>query len=165
MGLESARINRVDDSRFQILWFDKQKRQSLFDEQEEKRRQFHPEIVRSVIQNLQQGSQTNLGVSDQQIIHKAFEKMVAVEVEKRMVQWMEKQKNCDKFLFKIKDDFYRMYDYFTRAQQIITLISPSARKASVREAMRRVDWDQVQKKLSQNGGKCLQQYSFHTETF
>ena len=144
MGLKSARIDKVDDSCFQILWSDKQQEQSLFDEQEKKRRQFHPEIVKSVIQGLQEGSQAHLAVNDQQLIHRAFEKMVAIEVEKRMVHWMEKQKDFDQSLFKIKDDFYKMYDYFTRAQQIITLISPSARKSSVREAMRRVDWDHVQ---------------------
>ncbi len=145
MGLELARIHQVDEFCFQILWSDERQKQSLFDEREEKRRQFHPEIVQSVIQSLQKGDQVNLALNDQRLIHRAFEKMVAIEVEKRMAHWMEKQKNFDHSLFKIKDDFYKMYDYFTRAQQIITLISPLARKSSVHEAMRRVDWDQVQK--------------------
>ena len=145
MGLELARTHQLEENCFQILWSGEQGEQSLFDEQEKKYRQLHPEIVQSVIQSLREGNQVNLEANDQRLIHKAFEEMVAIEVEKRMSRWMEKRKDFDQSLFKIKDDFYRMYDYFTRAQQIITLISPSARKASVREAMRRVDWDQVQK--------------------
>ncbi len=146
MGMEPVKISQMDEACFEILWSDRQQKQSLFDEQEEKRHQFHPEIVKSVIQNLQEGGgQSSLATRDQRLIHRAFEKMVAIEVKKKMALWIEKQKDFDQSLFKIKDDFYKMYDYFTRAQQIITLISPSARKASVREAMRRVDWDHVQK--------------------
>lgn len=141
MGAAPARVEVVDSTTFQIHWVDNQ--QSLFDENEKMRRQFHPEIVHSVIKNFkgQRDSEHEIETSA------AFEKMVAVEVEKRLAQWAEKQKDFDASFFKIKNDFYKMYDYFTRAQQIITLVSPSARKASVREAMRRVDWDYVQKEF------------------
>ena len=151
MGLSPARIIEKEESCFQILWSGGVQEPSLFNEQEEKRRQLHPEIVHSVIQSLVE----NLGDRQQKgnlknedhIIHEAFEKMVAVEVEKRMIHWMEKKKDFHRTFVKIKDDFYKMYDYFVRAQQIIALISPSARKASVREAMRRVDWDHVQEEF------------------
>lgn len=150
MGSQQAIIQELDDSVYQIGWNDNQ--QSLFGAQEKKRRQFHPEIVHSVMQSLQeQNSQSGIQPghdSPEQIASEAFERMVALEVEKRMGRWLEQQEQFDAALFKIKNDFYKMYDYFTRAQQIITLISPTARKASVREAMRRVDWEYVQKEFS-----------------
>ena len=140
MGKPTAQIAQATSSSFQITWSDDQ--ESLFDEQEQKRRQFHPEIVQSVMQSFQEKQE-----SQDQIASEAFEKMVSIEVEKRMQAWLESRKNFDQSLFKIKNDFYKMYDYFTRAQQIITLISPTARKASVKEAMRRVDWDHIQKEF------------------
>lgn len=140
MGKPTAHIAQVTSTSYQISWSDDQ--ESLFDEQELKRRQFHPEIVQSVMQSLQEGTEESSAFTSE-----AFEKMVAVEVEKRMEKWLSKQKEFDASLFKIKNDFYKMYDYFTRAQQIITLISPSAREASVKEAQRRVDWEHIQKEF------------------
>ncbi len=150
MGTPPAQITQLSPLSYQLQWFDDQ--ESLFDEQEKKRRQFHPEIVHSVMQSLQEhqktiGDQSETTASPQHIASEAFEKMVSLEVEKRLDTWINKQKDFDESFFKIKNDFYKMYDYFTRAQQIITLISPSARKASVREAMRRVDWEHIQKEF------------------
>ncbi len=149
MGMPPAKIGQMDDLSYDVVWYDDQ--ESLFDEQEKKRRQFHPEIVQSVMQSLQEHQKTaDIVPSDgvaPSIASEAFEKMVAVEVEKRLESWIQKQDEFDQSFFKIKNDFYKMYDYFTRAQQIITLISPTARKASVREAMRRVDWEYVQKEF------------------
>ena len=139
-GKSLAQMERISATDFQITWNDVQ--ESLFDEQEKKRRQFHPEIVQSVMESLKVPQQVSNSAASE-----AFEKMVAVEVEKRMEKWLSHQAGFDESMFKIKNDFYKMYDYFTRAQQIITLISPSARKASVKEAMRRVDWDYVQKEF------------------
>lgn len=137
MGRPQAQIAQVTSSSYQLSWSDSQ--ESLFDEQEQKRRQFHPEIVQSVMQSFHENKE-----SDDVIASEAFEKMVGIEVEKRMQAWLDSRKNYDQSLFKIKNDFFKMYDYFTRAQQIITLISPTARKASVKEAMRRVDWEHIQ---------------------
>lgn len=145
MGAPPARIDNLDDTTYQIQWTDNQ--QSLFDENEKMRRQFHPEIVHSVMRSIQKKNSDEDTSEDLNEAGVAFEKMVAIEVEKRLALWIEKQKEFDASFFKIKNDFYKMYDYFTRAQQIITLVSPSARKASVREAMRRVDWDYVQKEF------------------
>jgi hypothetical protein len=145
-----AQIEFLGADQYQITWAENQ--ESLFDEQEKKRRQFHPEIVHSVMESLRQHQTKAVETTQsldgpQHIASEAFEKMVALEVEKRLETWIRKQKDFDESLFKIKNDFYKMYDYFTRAQQIITLISPTARKASVREAMRRVDWEHVQKEF------------------
>ncbi len=150
MGMPNAKITQVGELSYDVIWFDDQ--ESLFDEQEKKRRQFHPEIVHSVMQSLQEHQKNAVQSvqpkgSPQHIASEAFEKMVALEVEKRLQIWNQRQEEFDQSFFKIKNDFYKMYDYFTRAQQIITLISPSARKASVREAMRRVDWEYVQKEF------------------
>src|SRR5690606_35518397 len=76
-----------------------------------------------------------------------FENLVRAEVEKRMQVWLGQQSQMGDVIFKVKNDFYKMYNYFTRAQQIVTLISATARKASVKEATRRVDWDHVQKEF------------------
>jgi hypothetical protein len=150
MGNPAAQIELLDQKTFQLTWYDDQ--QSLFDEQEKKHRQFHPQIVHSVIQSLKDQkqeliSENSLTDTPEHMANLAFEKMVSVEVEKRMQQWLNQQKEMGEIFFKVKNDFYKMYDYFIRAQQIITLIGPTARKASVREAMRRVDWDYVQKEF------------------
>jgi hypothetical protein len=142
MGLPLAHIQHISGRTYSITWNDDQ--ESLFDEQEKKRRQFHPEIVQSVMQKLQVSPETT---SSDVIASEAFERMVAIEVEKRMEAFLSRQKEFDETFFKVKNDFFKMYDYFTRAQQIITLISPTARKASVKEAMRRVDWEYVQKEF------------------
>jgi len=149
-GRPPARIETLNGTSFQLTWFDNQ--QSLFDEQESKRRQLHPQIVNSVLESIKEqnktldSNQTGHGVQNQ-VTSEAFERMVSLEVEKRMEGWLTRLDSFDQTIFKIKNDFYKMYDYFTRAQQIITLVTPSARKASVREAMRRVDWDYVQKEF------------------
>ncbi len=149
-GRPPARIEELDGTSFQMTWFDNQ--QSLFDEQESKRRQLHPEIVNSVLESIKEQNKTfdpnqaGHGVQNQ-VTSEAFERMVSLEVEKRMEDWLTRLDSFDQTIFKIKNDFFKMYDYFTRAQQIITLVTPSARKASVREAMRRVDWDYVQKEF------------------
>src|SRR5690606_7888766 len=110
----------------------------------------HPEIVQSVMQSLQDHQkiidEKNLNLTSQSSTED-FENLVRAEVEKRMQVWLEQQSQMGDVIFKVKNDFYKMYDYFTRAQQIITLISATARKASVKEAMRRVDWDHVQKEF------------------
>ncbi|MCB0378207.1 MAG: HAMP domain-containing histidine kinase [Bdellovibrionales bacterium] len=149
MGLPLAHIEG-DKLRFTISWQDGQ--ESLFDETEKQRRQFHPEIVQSVMESLQD-HQKSLEekrlhqVTQSQFSEKDFEKMVGDEVEKRLNQWLMQKQQFDETLFKVKNDFYKMYDYFVRAQQLITLISSTARKASVKEAMRRVDWPHVQQEF------------------
>lgn len=146
-GRPMAQIEEQGSRQFELHWFDNQ--QSLFNEQESKRRQLHPEIVHSVIQSLKQQQVPTHGdgspkPESQLETSEAFERMVSLEVEKRMQEWLPRLENLDETVFKIKNDFFKMYDYFTRAQQIITLVTPSARQASVREAMRRVDWEFVQ---------------------
>lgn len=149
MGLPVARIDQADDN-YLIVWSNDQ--ESLFDEEEKKRRQFHPEIVHSVMQSLHdhQKSVEEKSLSSQatgSLDSDDFEKLVSREVEKRMQSIVSQQQQMDEVFFKVKNDFYKMYDYFVRAQQLVTLISSTARKASVREAMRRVDWEHVQKEF------------------
>jgi hypothetical protein len=166
MGMPPAKITEAGEGVYDAIWYDDQK--SLFDEQEKKRRLFHPEIVHSVLQSFkEQQAGNSQGDVPQQMASEAFEKMVSLEVEKRMASWIDRQEEFDQAFYKIKNDFYKMYDYFTRAQQIITLISPTARKASVREAMRRVDWEHVQKEFPKMvEGACdsilAMQSAFHT---
>lgn len=69
------------------------------------------------------------------------------KIEERLGDLFRRQDETRHHLGQIKNDFFKLYDYFTRAQQLITLISSSARKASVREAMRRVDWALVQQQF------------------
>lgn len=147
MGLPTAKIENAGEE-YKIIWHKEQ--DSLFSEEEKKHRQFHPEIVQSVMQSLQDHQKSidekNLNQTSQPSTED-FENLVRAEVEKRMQVWLEQQSQMGDVIFKVKNDFYKMYDYFTRAQQIITLISATARKASVKEAMRRVDWDHVQKEF------------------
>jgi len=135
-----------------------QEQASLLSEDDKRVRQFDPEMVQSVMESLYDhqlsfekqrqeqgvgsGSVPTAGMSSEDV-----EKMVRAEVEKRLQVWQDQKKSFEDTIFTIKNDFYKLYDYFTRAQQLITLISGTARKASVREAMRRVDWPYVQKEF------------------
>ena len=152
MSLPLAKIERRGLV-WSLQWTDEQ--ESLFDDKEKQRRQFNPEMVKSVMESLQEHQQSieqkNRDSIPVEASVEAFDlhKKIQEEVDKRVAHWDEQQKLFVETLFKVKNDFYKLYDYFTRAQQLVTLISGSAKKASVKEAMRRVDWPYVQKEFPQ----------------
>lgn len=151
MAKPMAKIDFKDEV-YYLQWEDEQ--ESLFTEEEKTRRQFHPDMVQSVIDSLHEHQQslekTKMNSSRRSQVSMSqgeFEDKVREQVHLQMSHWLEQRQLFEETLFKVKNDFYKLYDYFTRAQQLVTLIGGTARKASVREAMRRVDWPYVQKEF------------------
>ena len=151
MSKPMAKIDHQDGV-YHLHWEEEQ--ESLFTGEEKSRRQFHPDMVQSVIESLHEHQQSlektkrsSSKRSKSTISEEDFEEKVREQVHLQMAHWLEQRQLFEETLFKVKNDFYKLYDYFTRAQQLVTLISGTARKASVREAMRRVDWPYVQKEF------------------
>ena len=151
MTLPLAEIEDDESGRWVLTWSNDQ--QSLFGESEQNHRQLHPEIVQSVMDSLQeQQKKHTVGATRGDEAAPVFdarqlEDHIQREVQKRIHDWSEKKDHFEATLFQLKNDFYKLYDYFTRAQQLITLIGSSAKKAQAKEAMRRVDWPYVQKEF------------------
>jgi len=161
MGYPLAQMTFVN-KQFHLNWDDGQ--EILFDESEVRKKNFKPEMVESILESLRDEnrftearqlrvastskSETPTKAEKELLItDEAVSALIEERIEERLEDLFRKQDETRGHLGQIKNDFFKLYDYFTRAQQLITLISSSARKASVREAMRRVDWTLVQKQF------------------
>ena len=129
------------DSRVTIKWTDSQ--ESLFTEKEKAELSLHPELVNSILSNLET-SQKELHATKQLLSEKEAELA-------DMRQTVPLRTNGSSPSMRSRDDvatalheLYRLGDYFARGQQLVTLLIAQGRETpQVREAMRRVDWPLV----------------------
>jgi len=133
-----------DNSRVRISWSENQV--SLFGDDQNSDLSLHPELLRSILHNLE-SSQKELEEMKRALIEKEneLEKLRAEKAKKDA----KTSANSPEILSKVSTilhDIYRLGDYFARGQQLITLLIAQGRQTpQVREAMRRVDWDYVSK--------------------
>lgn len=140
MGQPWAKVT-WDESLVQITWSKEQ--EDLLQEEELQMRQFNPQWVRSVIDSLEKHQHS---VESKNLSELQPDGGLPVEYKELVTQYHKDLKTVYSEILEIKDDFLRLNDYFARAQQLITFLVHSGRKTKqVEEAMRRMDWDHVQK--------------------
>jgi hypothetical protein len=128
------------DSRVTITWTESQE-SLLFTEQEKAELSLHPELVNSILNNLE---------TSQKELEETKQKLLAREAEldvMRLVQAVPLRIGSSpgdltrETVATALHEIYRLGDYFARGQQLVTLLIAQGREsAQVREAMRRVDW-------------------------
>jgi hypothetical protein len=131
-----------DNSRVIISWSEGQA--SLFGEREPAELSLNPELVRSILHNLET-SQKELEDMKRQLIAKDLEienlrstARVAAPIVDGVVS------GGSEVTAGVLHDLYRLGDYIARGQQLITLLVGQGRQTQqVKEAMRRVDWEFV----------------------
>ncbi len=140
---------RWQDSRVTVTWTDSQ--ESLFSDSEKAEMSLHPELVNSILNNLET-SQKELEETKQKLIAREAElevlrlgQPVSINSE-RMGAGLDALSlspsgASHESVATALHDLYRLGDYFARGQQLVTLLIAQGRETpQVREAMRRVDW-------------------------
>lgn len=141
-----------EKSRVTISWSEGQA--SLFGENDAADLSLHPELVRNILHNLET-SQKELEEMKRRLIAKD-EEIEALRVrapaaasgiaEAAPLAASASSPDEGPPADKILHDLYRLGDYIARGQQLITLLIGQGRQTSqVKEAMRRVDWEFVQR--------------------
>ena len=151
-----------DNSRVSITWSENQV--SLFGEAQEAEISLHPELVSSILSNLE-SSQKDLEAVKRELLNRDQEiERLRSELSKASaghaksgnrnqtktadsqigVQPGAVAKIATTQISTILHEMYRLGDYFARGQQLMTLLIGQGRQTpQVQEAMRRVDWDFV----------------------
>lgn len=129
------------ESRVTIKWTDSQ--ESLFTEKEKAELSLHPELVNSILSNLE-SSQKELEETKQRLNEREAELAgMRQAVPLRTGGTTPGALSRDQVNAALHD-LYRLGDYFARGQQLVTLLIAQGRETpQVREAMRRVDWPLV----------------------
>ncbi len=135
------------DSRVSIGWTDSQ--ESLFNEVQKAELSLHPELVESILHNLE-SSQKELEETKQKLRARETELNVmranpAAPLRSEASASASDLENANEVsreaVATALHELYRLGDYFARGQQLVTLLIAQGRETpQVREAMRRVDW-------------------------
>jgi signal transduction histidine kinase len=146
---------RWENSRVAISWSENQT--SLFNETQNAELSLHPELVRSIVMNLE-SSQKELEETKKALHSKERELLelraiqalpknniqpsAAAKEEPKVADFLEGlQRELLAPVAFVLNDLYRVGDYVARAQQLVTLLIGQGRATpQVQEAMRRVDW-------------------------
>lgn len=140
---------RWQDSRVTVTWTDSQT--SLFSESEKAEMSLHPELVNSILNNLET-SQKELEETKQKLIAREAELEVMRLGQPVPINSERLGASLDSLILTPSEasnesvatalhELYRLGDYFARGQQLVTLLIAQGRETpQVREAMRRVDW-------------------------
>jgi hypothetical protein len=129
------------DSRVTIKWTDSQ--ESLFTEKEKAELTLHPELVNSILSNLESSQkeleETKKRLNDREAELAGMRQTVPLRRGGSTPAALSRDE-VDAALHEL----YRLGDYFARGQQLVTLLIAQGRETpQVREAMRRVDWPLV----------------------
>lgn len=138
MGKNTGVVNWSDYT-VTIRW--SQNQESLLPEEELQTRQFNPQWVRTVIDSLENHEKSIQARSSQQ--HSSLAE--SEQMKAFLQQTVSAVSGLSEDISVLREDFLRLHDYFSRAQQLITFLVHSGRKTKqVDEAMRRMDWTKIQ---------------------
>lgn len=138
MGQNTGVVEWVDYT-VTIRWLKNQ--ESLLPEEDLQLRQFNPQWVRTVIDSLEN--------HEKSIQARNSQHQTSAEDSRQMKEFLQETASTVSGLSDdisvLREDFLRLHDYFSRAQQLITFLVHSGRKTKqVDEAMRRMDWTKIQ---------------------
>lgn len=144
-----------EEFHFSITWATAQT--SLLNEQQSAVRQFKPELIQTVLDELE---------INEKKVDDLTRQLKLREGELAALKQQKKSENIDIYVNELRsslkalnfnlddklhdalNDIFRLNDYLTRSQQLITLLVGQGRQDSqVKEAMRRTDWEMVQKEF------------------
>lgn len=140
-GKQMAQV-QWHNTRIEINWSASQA--NLFSDQSQQVN-IKPELIRSLIQYLEE--------AQSQLEEKKRELLAKDQQIERLLQsqFAALTKMSDEQLIaleNIRSQFYRLFDYMGRASQLVTLLVKQDRKdRQVQEAMKRVDWENIQRQL------------------
>lgn len=123
-----------------ISWSEAQR---SFLEQEDMEFNIKPELMQSLVTNLEVAQQELEEQKKSLLLVQEENEQLKKEVE-HLSQSANKTSVVDADFDKLKADIMRLSDYMARSQQLVTLLIKQDRLDNqVREAMRRVDWDYI----------------------
>ena len=131
-----------------VTWEDRQQELIKIDE-----KQLKPEFVQQLlitIENIERKLEgKNLELKDRESQIESLKSQLANIPQGGADITLELRKFIAPSLKNIQNQFMRLSDYLVRSQQLITLLVGQGREdKQVREAMKRVDWDQVQPRFT-----------------
>jgi hypothetical protein len=128
--------------------------QSAFGDGQMDRRQMAPEVVQNLISNLEKTERALLEKTQEIERVKAENAMAAQSKPAALEEISHNRLKSTQMLQQV----LRLQDYFTRSQQLITLLVGQDRlNAQVKEAMKRVNWELVQSSFPQVTQEILSQ--------
>jgi hypothetical protein len=137
MGQNMAEV-KWQQNRLTVNW---EVAQSGFADNNLARRQMAPEVVQNLISNLEKTERALLEKTREIEKIKSENLMAARSQPQALEDLAQFRKKFSHF----EQQILRLQDYFTRSQQLITLLVGQDRlSGQVREAMRRVNWEHVQ---------------------
>jgi hypothetical protein len=149
MGLPMADVKWAEN-RISIQWSENQ---ALLNEENFQRRHMAPEVMENLINTLEK--------TEQALVEKSRE-LDRIKVENAMAA-QSKPVTRDQFVLstqnikKIQEQLFRLQDYFTRSQQLVTLLVGQDRMSpQVREAMKRVNWENIQSSYAEVSQEILE---------
>lgn len=157
MGSEMATAHWEGTKLF-VSW--SQKQENLFSEADDQPN-LHPEFMQSLVMTLE-GKEKDLEAKEQKIRELTAEVQRLSEENKNIrdsgtdeeqkaqkKEWVQAlEQSLDAYFANQRGHLVRLGDYFTRAQQLITLLVGQDRmNKQVKEAMRRVDWETVRERF------------------
>jgi hypothetical protein len=151
MGGQMAEA-RWKQNRLTISW--NQTQSHLLADSELDQRQMAPEVMQSLISTLEK--------TEQALLDKTLElekiKSENTVAAQSQVPELEVLKNLKNRSAGYQQHVFKLQDYFIRSQQLITLLVGQDRMNSqIREAMRRVNWEQVQQSFPEVARELLLQ--------
>ncbi len=142
MGLPMAEAN-WQQNRLSVNW---QPSQAAFRNESVERRQMAPEVFENLISTLEKTEQALLAKT-RELERIKLENALAA---KSMPVQTESLTGASESNSGIHQQIMKLQDYFTRSQQLITLLIGQDRMSEqVREAMKRVNWERVQENFSE----------------
>jgi hypothetical protein len=136
---QNTGVVKWNDCTVSIRWSLSQ--ESLLPAEDLQLRQFNPQWVRTVIDSLDSHQRNLQSRANDQHSSAANNE----DIEKFLNATMGTVSELSDDISVLREDFLRLHDYFSRAQQLITFLVHSGRKTKqVDEAMRRMDWAKIQ---------------------
>jgi hypothetical protein len=137
MGTEMAEASWVQNT-IAISW---RESQSLLDGLAHERRHMAPEVMQTLVATLEKTEQALLSKTRELEKIKNENELAAKSQVPQMESFSQFRDQYKQF----HQQILRLQDYFTRSQQLITLLVGQDRMTTqIREAMKRVNWQQVQ---------------------
>jgi hypothetical protein len=134
--------------------------QSLLDEQALRRRHMAPEVMQTLVATLEKTEQALVEKTRELDRIKSENALAAQSQVPQMTEFIQFRKQYAEFHQKV----LKLQDYFTRSQQLITLLIGQDRMNSqVREAIKRVNWEAVQAGFPKITQELLNHFENSTE--
>lgn len=130
--------------------------------------QLSPELLRSIVSSLEKHQKELQQKNSELQAHNEALLKAQIQLESQIKQTLETEPQPVSTLGDLagmepnsiellRHQFARLSDYMVRAQQLVTIVVGANRaSAAVKEAMRRVDWERVQKQFPETVSACQQ---------